>query len=121
MSTIIGIIVAFLFFDGVWTAVVLAAFLVFDVFEIMIWLRWRKKRSIMGHEGIIGEKGRAVADLNPTGRVLVKGQTWKAVAEASVQEGDDIVVTATKGLQLTVRPTDEKIRSSDPPSLQHQP
>ncbi|MDQ3956423.1 MAG: hypothetical protein M3285_12835 [Actinomycetota bacterium] len=110
MSTIIGIIVAFLFFDGVWTAVVLAAFLVFDVFEIMIWLRWRRKRSIMGHEAIIGEKGRALTDLNPTGRVLAKGQTWRAVAEAPVEEGDDIVVTATKGLQLTVRPADHELR-----------
>lgn len=104
MSTIIGILVAFLFFDGVWTAVVLAAFLLFDVFEIMVWLRWRKKRSITGEEGIIGEKGRAVSDLNPEGRVRVKGQTWRAVAEAPVEEGGDIIVTATKGLQLTVRP-----------------
>ena len=107
MSTIIGIIVAFLFFDGVWTAVVLGAFLLFDVFEIMVWVRWRKKKAITGPEGIIGQKGRAVSDLNPEGRVRVKGQTWRAVAESPVENHKDVIVTATEGLQLTVRPAED--------------
>jgi membrane-bound serine protease (ClpP class) len=112
VSTIIGIIVAFVFFDGVWTAVVLGAFLLFDVFEIMIWLRWRKKRAITGAEGIIGHKGRAVSDLNPEGRVRVKGQTWRAVAESPVENGDYVEVVATEGLQLMVRPADREFRGA---------
>src|SRR5918992_1127466 len=104
MSTIIGIIVAFVFFDWPWRAAVLGAFLLFDFLEIYVWLRWRKKRSVTGAEGIVGARGKALTDCNPEGQVRVKGQTWKAVAHESLEAGDDIEVVAVAGIQLHVRP-----------------
>ena len=103
MSTIIGIIVAFVFFEWPWRGVVLGAFLLFDILEIYVWLRWRKKKAITGPEGIVGARGRALTDCNPEGQVRVKGQTWKAMAADSVKAGDDIEVVGTRDLQLEVR------------------
>ncbi len=104
MSTIIGIIVAFVFFDWPWRAVVLAAFLLFDALEIYIWLRWRKKKSITGPEGIVGMRGKALTDLNPEGQVRVKGQTWRAIATEGAKAGDDVEVEASHDdLRLAVR------------------
>ena len=103
MSTIIGIIVAFAFFDWPWRGVVLGAFLLFDFLEIYVWLRWRKRRSVTGAEGIVGERGKATIDCNPEGQVRVKGQTWKALAEETLEAGDDIEVVAVSGIQLRVR------------------
>ncbi len=103
MSTIIGIFVAFIFFDWPWRAVVLGAFLLFDALEIYIWLRWRQRRAMTGPEGIVGEKGKAVTDCMPEGQVRVKGQTWKALAPMGVTAGEEVVVTATNDLQLEVR------------------
>ena len=103
MSTIIGIIVAFVFFDWPWRGAVLLAFLLFDALEIYIWLRWRKKKSMTGAEGIIGMRGRALTDLNPEGEVRVKGQTWKAIATTGAHAGDDVEVEEAQDLRLRVR------------------
>ncbi len=103
MSTIIGIIVAFAFFEWPSRAAVLGAFLLFDFLEIYIWLRWRKKKAVTGAEGIVGARGRALTDCNPEGQVRVKGQTWKASSTQDVRAGDDIEVVAARDLQLQVR------------------
>ena len=102
---IIGVIIAFVFFDWPERAYVLGAFLLFDVFEIYIWLRWRKKRSVTGAEGIIGARGRALTDLNPSGQVRVNGQTWSALAPMGARAGDDVEVEATQDITLHVRRT----------------
>jgi membrane-bound serine protease (ClpP class) len=104
MSLIIGIIVAFVFFDMPMTAVVLGAFVVFDMFEIWIWLRWRKRRAITGSEGIIGHHGVAVTNLDPEGIVRVKGQTWKGRSGEPVPANSRVEVIATSDLLLEVRP-----------------
>ncbi len=112
MSTIIGIIVAFAFFDWPWRAAVLGAFLLFDIFEIYIWLRWRKKRSITGAEGIVGERGQAINACNPEGQVRIKGQTWKAIADDRVRAGDYVEVVDVAGIRLQVRKVDSPMRTT---------
>ena len=103
MSLIIGVIVAFIFFDWPWRGVILAAFLLFDVFEIYVWLRWRKKRSITGAEAIVGQRGQALTHLNPQGQIRLNGQTWKAMAPGGAMAGDEVEVEATQDLTLHVR------------------
>lgn len=104
MSTIIGIIVAFSFFDWPWRGVILAGFLLFDALEIYIWLRWRKKRSITGVEAIVGEHGRALTDCSTRGgQVWIKGQTWTARSAEGATAGENIEVIGVKGLTLHVR------------------
>jgi membrane-bound serine protease (ClpP class) len=100
---IIGIIIAFTFFDWPWRAAILVAFLLFDFLEIYIWLRWRKRRSVSGAEGIIGARGKALTDLNPRGQVRVNGQTWTAIAPTGASAGDNVEVEATQDLTLHVR------------------
>ena len=102
MSTIVGIVVAFAFFDWPWRALILAAFLLFDIFEIYIWLRLRKRRSITGAEGIVGATGEALTNCAPEGHVRVLGQTWKALARDGVNAGEGVTVTGARGLQLEV-------------------
>jgi membrane protein implicated in regulation of membrane protease activity len=104
MSLIIGIILAFAVFDMPWTAVVLGLFLLFDMFEIWIWLRWRKKRALTGPESIIGERGKAVTDIDhDEGRVHLRGQNWKARSGEVIPAGSTVEVMATNDLQLEVR------------------
>jgi len=78
--------------------------LVFEVIEISIWLRWRKRRSITGAENIVGEKGLAVTDCRPTGQVRLKGQLWSASCPQGVSSGETVVVTAVRGVRLEVAP-----------------
>ena len=103
MGFVIGTILAFVFLEGIWRALVIVGAFAWEVFEIAIWLRWRKRRSITGAEAMVGATGTALTDCKPDGQVSVRGQIWKAHASPGVVAGDDIVVDAVEGLRLDVR------------------
>ena len=104
MTTVIGGVLAILFVDPPWKWLIIAGLLLTDVFQIAIWLRWRKRKSITGIESLVGEGGRAVTTLDPDGQVSVRGQLWSAHATERVEVGDDVTVTAVEGLKLEVAP-----------------
>jgi membrane-bound serine protease (ClpP class) len=62
-------------------------------------------RPITGAAGMIGEVGKALTAIEPgkIGRVATHGETWKAIAEEPIAEGDRVLVTKVDGLTLTVR------------------
>ena len=102
--TTIGIILAVIFLDGWVRIAVIGGLLVFEVIEISIWLRWRKRRSITGAETMTGERGIAVTDCRPTGQVRLRGQLWSATCPQGVRSGEPVVVTAVRGVRLEVAP-----------------
>ncbi len=57
-----------------------------------------------GHAGLVGEIGRAIGELDPSGRVFVHGEIWNADAEAPVRPDECVRVVAVEGLRLKVRP-----------------
>ena len=63
----------------------------------------QRRRPLTGQEGMRGEAAVAVTALAPEGWVRVHGEQWKAVADAPVQPGDNVTVTAVEGLTLRVR------------------
>jgi membrane-bound ClpP family serine protease len=106
----LGVTLAFLFLDSPWRWIVIAVLAAVEVFEILLWLKLRRLRSMTGPEGLVGAVGRALTDCKPSGQVRVKGAIWKAHSDAGAAAGEEIVVTAIDGLQLEVR------RRSDPHS-----
>lgn len=76
----------------------------FFVFAIGMGVKAQKRKPTTGAEGIIGETGEAITDLNPEGRVRVHGEIWSATSrEGKLKKGTRVAVTAVKGLTLTVR------------------
>jgi membrane-bound serine protease (ClpP class) len=65
----------------------------------------QRSRPVTGAAGMIGEVGKALTAIEPgkTGRVATHGETWKAIAEEPIAEGDRVLVTKVDGLTLTVR------------------
>ena len=102
MTTIIGATLAIMFVDPPWRWLIIGGLLLTDVFQIAIWLRWRKRKSITGIETMVGAEGRALTTLDPDGQVRVRGQVWAAHATERVEVGDDVTVTAVEGLKLEV-------------------
>jgi len=100
--TIIGALLAYFFLDGAWRVVVIVGLLVTDVFEIAIWLKWRKRKAITGIEAMVGAPGVVLTDISPEGQVKVQGRIWKAIADEPLASGDEIEVRAVDGLQLHV-------------------
>jgi membrane-bound serine protease (ClpP class) len=63
----------------------------------------QRRRPLTGAEGMAGEAAVAVTALTPEGWVLMRGERWKAVADAPAQAGENVQVTAVEGLTLRVR------------------
>ncbi len=76
----------------------------FFVFAIGMGIRAQRKKPTTGIEGIVGEMGEAITNLDPDGQVRVHGEIWKAVSsEGKVKAGSKIKVERIESLQLTVR------------------
>ncbi|MBM2840590.1 MAG: serine protease [Bacteroidetes bacterium] len=76
----------------------------FFVFAIGMGIRAQRMKPTTGIEGIIGEMGEAITNLDPEGQVRVHGEIWKAVSsEGKVKVGSRIKVERVESLQLTVR------------------
>jgi membrane-bound serine protease (ClpP class) len=87
---------------------------VITVFLMTIALRARAGKVVTGAEGLIGTVAIAQTALSPSGKVLIHGETWDAVASSNVSAGEKVVVLKVDGLELKVDPThqDEKITLS---------
>ena len=71
---------------------------------------YRKSRQallappVAGLASLVGEKGKALSALAPSGTVRVSGETWAAEsAGGSIEPGGRVVVVSQDRLRLTVR------------------
>jgi membrane protein implicated in regulation of membrane protease activity len=103
MSLAIGVIVAYAFLEPPWSLLLIATAIAWEGFEIWIFLRWRKVRSISGHQTLVGMKGKAVKDLRPNGQARVKGQLWNVICPEGAAAGDEVEVIEAEGMTLTVK------------------
>lgn len=72
---------------------------------ILFVMKSQRRVPISGEEGLIGEVGVALSELDLQGRVFVHGEYWDAIASQRVAEGDSVeVVEVTELLTLRVRP-----------------
>jgi membrane-bound serine protease (ClpP class) len=61
------------------------------------------RKPLTGKIGMVGERGIALSNLNPAGKVLVHGTYWDAVAEEFIAEHEPVEVVRVDNLQLFVR------------------
>jgi membrane-bound serine protease (ClpP class) len=62
----------------------------------------RKRKAVTGEEGMIGLVGVAQTDLDPAGKVLVRGEIWNARARLKILAGSRVKVLQIEGLTLVV-------------------
>ena len=112
-----ALVVGYFFLEAPWRWLILIPAIAIDALDIIVWLRWRKKRAMTGEDGMMGVKAR-VASIEKPGRVTVKarGQLWKADVVGNVHEGDEVVVTGVHGIRLSVEPTDTAALQSEKPT-----
>ncbi|HEY3835387.1 MAG TPA: NfeD family protein, partial [Bryobacteraceae bacterium] len=87
------------------TAVAVALpFAVITAFLLSLAVRARANKVVTGVEGMIGEIGVALGDLNPNGRIFVHGEYWNAISSAPIASGGRARVLAVDHLTLAVEP-----------------
>lgn len=88
MTSIIGVVIFLLLFFFVVLRAVMKAL---------------KERVTTGLQGIVGETGVVLRDINKTGKVLVHGEIWNARSEEDIKQDEKIVVMEIRGLELLVK------------------
>lgn len=94
--------------------VILAATITTSVFFFVVigmGLRAQRRRVTTGGAGLIGRRALAMEGLDPDGQVRIGDEIWRAVADANVRSGDEVVVTGVEGLTLRVRAAGKEAQS----------
>jgi membrane-bound serine protease (ClpP class) len=86
----------------------------FFVFVVGAGVTALHRKTTTGREGLIGEVAVVRRRLAPRGQVFLQGELWNAEAEAPVEEGETVRVTAVDGLTLRVVPAHGAAASAAP-------
>ena len=84
-------------------AVAMGLLVGFSLLAVNRALRVHRRRPTTGKEGLVGMRGRALTELTPGGKVLVRGEYWDALCDESVKSGAEVEVINVEGMLLTVR------------------
>ena len=85
------------------TVILTAAFF---IFAIGFGIKAQSLKPTTGIEGIIGEIGETISNLEPEGQIRVHGELWNAESlDGSISKGTKVKVTQISNLKLIVRKT----------------
>lgn len=78
----------------------------FFIFAIGFGIKAQRSKPTTGIEGMIGETGEALTNLEPEGQIRVHGEVWNAESlEGSVNKGEKVKVDRVSNLKLMIRKT----------------
>ncbi len=87
--------------------VVIAATLAIGLFFLFIayyLVKAQRSRGFVGFEGLMGEEGVAVTDIENGGKIFIHGEYWDAESDEKINQGDKIKVVEVKsGFRLKIR------------------
>lgn len=81
------------------TVIAISSFFIF-VLGLVIKAWMHKPRT--GQQGMAGEVGVAITDIDPTGKVLTRGEYWNARSDVRIPKGSAVRVAKVKDLEITV-------------------
>jgi membrane-bound serine protease (ClpP class) len=82
---------------------VILAFAAFVTALVRLVIQAQRRRPQTGAEGLVGQRGEAVTDIDPEGWVIVQGECWRARADERIASGESVDVLSVEGLLLRVR------------------
>jgi len=76
----------------------------FFIFAITLGVKAQRKKATTGTEGMIGEIGKTVTKLSPSGEIAVHGEFWKAEClDGEIEVGAEVEIVAVHDLKLKVK------------------
>jgi len=87
-----------------WTVLITMVALSAVFFSVVISMAVRSqlRRPSTGSEGMVGEEGEAVTDIDGKGKVHVHGELWDARSDRPVRKGEKVTVKRLDGMTLIV-------------------
>ncbi|MFH1213412.1 MAG: nodulation protein NfeD [Candidatus Neomarinimicrobiota bacterium] len=74
----------------------------FIILSLTLALKAYRRKPTTGTEGMIGETGRAITDIEKSGTVQVHGEYWQARSDTPIAKGAEIAVLAVDRMTLLV-------------------
>jgi len=84
----------------IWAVVLVSSAFFFLIFR-MAYLAHRRM-PVTGRRGLMGEFGEALTAIDPTGKVAIHGEIWKAVSAEKIRKGEKVGVIGVEGMTLRV-------------------
>jgi membrane-bound serine protease (ClpP class) len=76
----------------------------FFLFAIGMGIRAQKRKPTTGEQGLLGQIGETITDLNPEGQVRLHGEIWNAIAlQPEIKKGTKVIVEQVENLTIKVR------------------
>ncbi len=75
---------------------------VFFTTVVSLAVRSQLRKPVTGSEGMIGERGEAVTDIDGKGKVRVLGELWDARSVRPIRRGEPVIVARREGMTLLV-------------------
>jgi membrane-bound serine protease (ClpP class) len=75
----------------------------FFIFAVGAGIRAQFRKPTTGKEGLVGERGTATSDIDPTGQAFIHGEIWTVVGKERIDKGDVVEVVSVTGLTPLVR------------------
>jgi membrane-bound serine protease (ClpP class) len=79
---------------------------------VMFFARSRHKSVETGVEQLLHQPARALSDFDRSGYVHIRGETWRAITDVPVKQGQSLRVVEVNGLTLHVTPDTRDLRSN---------
>ena len=77
-------------------------FAAITIFLMRLVILAHRNKSVTGKEGMVGEIGTALTDIQSQGRVQVHGEIWQASSPQPIESGNRVRVVAVEGLNIQV-------------------
>lgn len=75
----------------------------FFIFAVGYALKAQMRKPSTGYEGLLGETGLVVKNVDPKGSVQIHGEFWRAIADESIKKGNKIKVVKYEEDGLTLK------------------
>jgi len=98
-----------------WTVIIVtvAASTFFFVFLLGLGLKVQRKKPTTGMEGLIGETGIAISQLNPEGTIRIHGELWQAESlSGTIEKDEKIRAVEIQDLKLKVERINKTISTN---------
>jgi membrane-bound serine protease (ClpP class) len=77
-------------------------FAAITIFLMRLVILSHRKKSVTGEEGMIGEIGLALTEIQEQGKVRVHGEIWEASSSLPIHSGDKVKIRAVSGMRVEV-------------------
>jgi membrane protein implicated in regulation of membrane protease activity len=93
VAVVVAILLALFVLPSPWGLIAILGAAALEVGESWFWIRFtRRRRSVTGAEGLVGQRAVVVEACRPDGRVRVQGELWRAHCPREAEVGDHVRV-----------------------------